>query len=87
MGRPSRIGVAGCAYHVRNRAAERSAGGVGAPAHCVMSNHWHLVAHTTADGALSPFMKWLTLTHTRRYHVGHRSVGSGPLYQGRFKSS
>ena len=62
-------------------------GGVRSLAYGVMGNHWHLVVHRTADGALSPFVKWLTLTHTRRYCVGHRSVGSGPLYQGRFKSS
>jgi putative transposase len=67
-------------------AVERSAGGVQLLAYCVMANHWHLVVRTTTDGALSPFMKWLTLTHTQRYQVAHRQVGHGPLYQGRFKS-
>ncbi len=63
-----------------------SAGSVRLLAYCVMGNHWHLVVRTTADGALSPFMKWLTLTHTQRYQVAHRQVGQGPVYQGRFKS-
>ncbi len=72
--------------HVLAEAVERSAGQVQLLAYCVMGTHWHLVVRTTSDGALSPFMKWLTLTHTQRYQVAHRSVGEGPLYQGRFKS-
>ena len=71
---------------VLGEAVERSAGGVALLAYCVMGNHWHLVIHTTSDGELSPFMKWLTLTHTQRYRTAHRSVGNGPLYQGRCKS-
>lgn len=67
-------------------AVQRSAGGVQLLSYCVMGNHWHLVVRTTADGALSPFMKWLTLTHTQRYQVAHQHVGYGPVYQGRFKS-
>ena len=67
-------------------AVERSNGGVQLLAYCVMGNHWHLVVRTTANGALSPFMKWLTLTHTQRYQVAHQHVGYGPVYQGRFKS-
>jgi putative transposase len=31
-------------------------------------------------------MRWLTMTHTRRWHAHHHSAGSGHLYQGRFKS-
>lgn len=67
-------------------AVERSNGRVQLLAYCVMGNHWHLVVRTTTDGALSPFMKWLTLTHTQRYQVAHQHVGYGPVYQGRFKS-
>lgn len=68
------------------QAVERSAGSVQLLAYCVMGNHWHLVLRTTQNGALSPFMKWLTLTHTQRYQVAHQHVGYGPLYQGRYKS-
>ncbi len=38
------------------------------------------------DGALSEFMRWLTVTHTQRWHAHHHSAGTGPLYQGRYKS-
>ena len=31
-------------------------------------------------------MRWLTVTHTQRWHASHRTSGTGPLYQGRFKS-
>jgi putative transposase len=31
-------------------------------------------------------MCWLTNTHTRRWHLAHGTAGTGPLYQGRFKS-
>jgi len=55
-------------------------------AYCVMPNHWHLVLHPRADGDLSRFMGWLTLTHTQRWHAQRHSIGAGHLYQGRFKS-
>jgi putative transposase len=38
------------------------------------------------DGDLSEFLRWLTVTHTQRFHAHYHSVGTGPLYQGRFKS-
>jgi putative transposase len=49
---------------------------------CVMSNHWHLVLWPRGDGDLSEFMRWLTVTHTQRWHAAHRTSGTGPLYQG-----
>lgn len=55
-------------------------------AYCAMPNHWHLVLWPRRDGDLSRFMAWLTLTHTQRWHAQHQSVGTGHLYQGRFKS-
>ena len=55
-------------------------------AYCVMPNHWHFVLWPRKDGDLSRFMAWLTLTHTQRWHAQHQSVGSGHLYQGRYKS-
>ena len=55
-------------------------------AYCVMPNHFHLVVWPVGDGDLSRFMRWLTMTHTQRWHAHHRSAGSGHLYQGRFKS-
>ncbi len=53
---------------------------------CVMPNHWHLILWPRKDGELSDYMCWLTNTHTRRWHLAHGTVGTGPLYQGRFKS-
>jgi putative transposase len=53
---------------------------------CLMPNHWHLVLWPRADGELSRFVGWLTLTHTQRWHAHRHSAGSGHLYQGRFKS-
>ena len=53
---------------------------------CVMPNHWHFVLWPRGDGDLSEFMRWLTVTHTQRWHAAHRTAGTGPLYQGRFKS-
>jgi len=55
-------------------------------AYCVLPNHWHLVVWPKADGELSRFVGWLTLTHTQRWHAHRRSRGSGHVYQGRFKS-
>ncbi|MCE9592134.1 MAG: transposase, partial [Planctomycetes bacterium] len=60
--------------------------GVRLCAYCLMPNHFHLVLWPKADGLLSPFMQWLTMTHTQRWHAHRRSVGRGHLYQGRFKS-
>jgi putative transposase len=54
--------------------------------YCVMPNHWHLVVWPRNDGDLSDFCRWLTVTHTQRWHAHHRNAGTGPIYQGRFKS-
>lgn len=53
---------------------------------CLMPNHWHLVLWPREDGDLSSYLRLLTLTHTQRWHAAHRTVGTGHLYQGRFKS-
>ncbi len=67
-------------------AKEKKAKRVDVLAWCLMPNHWHLVLRPKGDGDLSTFMRWLTMTHTQRWHAHRRSAGSGPLYQGRFKS-
>ena len=54
--------------------------------YCLMPNHWHLVLWPRQDGELSEFMRLLTVTHTQRWHAHRRTAGTGPLYQGRFKS-
>src|SRR5262245_49854312 len=55
-------------------------------AYCVMPNHWHLVVWPQRDGDLSQYLRWVTVTHTQRWHAHHHTAGTGPLYQGRFKS-
>jgi len=54
--------------------------------YCLMPNHWHLVVWPEADGILSKFVAWVTLTHTQRYHAHRHTAGYGHVYQGRFKS-
>ncbi len=54
--------------------------------YCLMPNHWHLVLWPRADGELSDFVHWLTLTQTQRWHAHYRDVGAGHLNQGRYKS-
>ena len=53
---------------------------------CLMPNHWHLVLWPRKDGELSEYLRWVTVTHTQRWHAAHGTAGTGPLYQGRFKS-
>jgi putative transposase len=54
--------------------------------YCLMPNHWHLVLWPEEDGQLTAFVRWLTHTHTMRWHAHYHSSGTGHLYQGRFKS-
>lgn len=53
---------------------------------CVMANHWHFVVWPERDGDLSRFFGYLGLLHATRWQVAHRAVGTGHVYQGRFKS-
>lgn len=53
---------------------------------CLMPNHWHLVLWPHGDGDLSAFLRLVSLLHTHRWHAHRASVGTGHLYQGRFKA-
>ena len=55
-------------------------------AYCVMPNHWHFVLWPKGDSELTRFLRWLTHTHTMRWHAHHHTTGTGHLYQGRFKA-
>jgi putative transposase len=55
-------------------------------AYCLMPNHWHFALWPREDADLSHFMRWLTVTHTQRWHAARGTAGSGHIYQGRFKS-
>jgi len=55
-------------------------------AYCVMPNHWHFVVCPKTRRQLSSFFRWLTHTHTMRWHAHYHTSGTGHLYQGRFKT-
>jgi len=52
----------------------------------VMPNHWHFVVRPKTKRQVTEFFRWLTHTHTMRWHAHHRTEGTGHLYQGRFKT-
>jgi len=54
----------------------------------VMGNHWHFVVWPKRgqDQQVSDFFRWLTVTHSQRWHAHHDTAGMGHVYQGRFKS-
>jgi len=60
--------------------------GIRIAAYCLMPNHWHLLLWPRTDGELSEVMRWITVTHSQRWHAHRHSSGTGPVYQGRFKS-
>ena len=55
-------------------------------AYCLLANHWHLVLGPTGTARLSRLLHWVTTTHAVRLRVRRKTVGEGPIYQGRFKS-
>ena len=54
----------------------------------LMGNHWHFVVWPRAGEGqqVSEFFRWLTVTHSQRWHAHHGTSGMGHVYQGRFKS-
>jgi len=55
-------------------------------AYCVMPNHWHFVVQPETDTQVTDFFRWMTHTHTMRWHAHYHTEGTGHLYQGRFKT-
>jgi putative transposase len=55
-------------------------------AYCLMPNHWHFVLWPERPGQMTAFLRWLTHTHTQRWHAHYHSAGTGHLYQGRFRA-
>ena len=51
----------------------------------LLPNHWHLVLRPNRAGEMSRFLRWVTVTHTMRYHAHYHTSGEGHVYQGRFK--
>jgi putative transposase len=54
--------------------------------YCLMPNHWHLLLWPRRGKSMPAFMQRLAVTHMRRWHAHRHSTGTGPLYQGRYKS-
>ena len=54
----------------------------------LMGNHWHFVVWPKRgqDEQVTDFFRWLTTTHSQRWHAHHGTAGMGHVYQGRFKS-
>jgi putative transposase len=55
-------------------------------AYALMPTHFHLVVWPREDWHLSAFMRWLTQTYTQRLRRRTETVGTGALFQGRYKS-
>ncbi len=53
-----------------------------------LGNHWHFVVwpRRGQQAQVSEFFRWLTVTHSQRWHAQHGTAGMGHVYQGRFKS-
>jgi len=51
-----------------------------------MPNHWHMVLRPSEDGLMGRMLRWVTATHTQRYHAHYQTAGAGHLYQSRYKS-
>ena len=45
-------------------------------AYCLMPNHWHFVFWPRTDTEVGEFAKWMTHTHTQRWHAHYHSAGS-----------
>lgn len=56
------------------------------PAYCLMPNHWHIVVEVQHNIQMSKMFQYLLNEQTRRHHAKYRTIGHGPIYQGRFKS-
>ncbi|MEX0931045.1 MAG: transposase, partial [Candidatus Paceibacterota bacterium] len=59
---------------------------MGLIAYCCMPNHFHLILKPKNDGDLSIFMYWFSMTLTLRWHAIKKTIGSGHIFQGRYKS-
>lgn len=55
-------------------------------AYCLMPNHWHLVVWPSDNRQLIQCMHWLTSTHAKRWQTYRRQIGTGAVYQSRYKA-
>ncbi len=45
-----------------------------------------MVLRPEEDEAMARLLRWVTMTHTARYHAHYHTAGAGHLYQRRYKS-
>ncbi len=55
-------------------------------AYCLMPNHWHMMLWPRKDPDLARFVGWVTQMHTQWWHLMRGTVGTGHLYQGRYRT-
>jgi putative transposase len=55
-------------------------------AYCLMPNHWHLVLWPHKGEEVSAYMQLLMNAHIRDIQRRHGTVGTGHIYQGRFRN-
>ncbi len=55
-------------------------------AYCIMPNHWHLLLEGEDQLSLSRFLQLFTSSHARSYRRKNQTVGSGAVYQNRFRA-
>ncbi len=41
----------------------------------LLPNHWHFVLRPNQDGEMSRFLRWITATHTMRFHAHYHTAG------------
>ena len=55
-------------------------------AYCIMPNHFHFVLWPSDNDSQARFMHAMTGTHGKRWHRCRGTVGTGSVYQGRYKA-
>lgn len=55
-------------------------------AYCIMPNHWHIVAYPEQQGQMPDFVKRMSQSHAQLLHLQRNNVGTGHVYQDRYKS-
>ena len=54
--------------------------------YCIKGSHWHFLLWPREDDDVTKFIRWVSTTHSKRWHAAHGTTGIGHVYQGRFKS-
>lgn len=54
--------------------------------YCVMSNHFHFEVWPDNECEIPAYMRWLMNVHVRQYQQHYEIVGTGHIYQGRYKN-